>query len=117
MYVCLGQLDTQKDPEGEAPLICHPFTWFINRSRYSWSLQTTMRRSGIFAGFRQFLSNAFKRILRLLTHFFENKEASVASLYLPPKMGYFTSTTYIVANMITAPTFPATLAPTCRPPW
>ena len=26
-------------------------------------------------------------------------------------------TTYIVANMITAPTFPATLAPTCRPPW
>ena len=42
--------------------------------------------------------------------FFENKEASVASLYLPPKMGYFTSTTYIVANMITAQTFPATLA-------
>ena len=26
-------------------------------------------------------------------------------------------TTYIVANMITAPTFPATLSPTCRPPW
>ena len=26
-------------------------------------------------------------------------------------------TTYIVANMITAPIFPATLAPPCRPPW
>ena len=27
------------------------------------------------------------------------------------------STTYIVADMITAPTFPATLAPPCQPPW
>ena len=26
-------------------------------------------------------------------------------------------TTYIVANMITAPIFPAALAPPCRPPW
>ena len=26
-------------------------------------------------------------------------------------------TTYIVTNMITAPIFPATLAPPCRPPW
>ena len=26
-------------------------------------------------------------------------------------------TTYIVANMITAPIFPATLAPPCQPPW
>ena len=26
-------------------------------------------------------------------------------------------TTYIVANMITSPIFPATLAPPCRPPW
>ena len=55
-------------------------------------------------------------VKRIQTHsspsdaFFENKEASVASLYLPPKMGYFTSTAYIVANMITAQTFPATLA-------
>ena len=26
-------------------------------------------------------------------------------------------TTYIVADIITAPTFPSTLAPPCRPPW
>ena len=63
--------------EGEAPHICHPFTWFINRSRYSWSLQTTMRRSGSFAGFRQFLSNAFKRILRLLTHFLKTRRQAL----------------------------------------